>query len=194
MIKLSILVCRKPSRYEMWQKLYLELYRQIRPYSKEVQLLSSDRMSISVGEKRNMLLNDADGEYTCFIDDDDRISENYISLLMEGINKKVDCCSLKGVITTNGKDPHYFEHALKHNKYETVDGTIFERGDIRYLRFQNHLNTIKASIAKQFVFPDKNYSEDTDWATQIHKSGLLKTEHYIPETIYYYDYISNKKI
>jgi len=81
-----------------------------------------------------------------------------------------------------------FEHSIRYNAYKTnPDGY-----EVRYERFPNHLNCIKSSIAKQFIFPEKNHGEDTDWATQVHRSGLIQTEHYIKEVIYYYDYISNK--
>jgi len=119
-----------------------------------------------------------------FFDADDKPSNNYIQLLMEGIEKGVDCCSLRGSYSVNGKFDGIFEHSIKYDKWETVEG------EIKYLRFPNHLNTIKSSIAKQFQFPDKTFAEDSDWSHLVHNSGLIKTEHYIPEVIYYYNYIS----
>jgi hypothetical protein len=61
-----------------------------------------------------------------------------------------------------------------------------------YYRPPNHLNVIKASIAKQFKFPEKNFGEDMEWSMQIQQSGLLKTEAHIDETLYYYIYKTNK--
>lgn len=188
--ELSILVCRMPSRYAMWGRLQTELYSQILPYAGLIQVLSDDNTYMTIGQKRNKLLNDADGEYVCFIDDDDEVSPNYISLLMQAIELDCDCASLLGEITFNGKDAALFEHSIKYNEYKT-NTRVSETG-ITYERYPNHLNMIKASIAKQFKFPEINHGEDTDWATQIHKSGLLKTEYYINEVIYYYKFITNK--
>jgi len=157
----------------------------------EIQLVvMTDRGEMSTGKKRNWLLNKAIGEYVAHIDDDDLISDDYIKLVMEGIEKNVDCCSLKGIITFDGLNRQVFEHSIKYKEYLTnkrpnADGVLHER-------FPNHLNTIKASIAKRFTFPDKNHSEDTEWAMKVFQSKLINTEHYIPSVIYYYEYRSNK--
>lgn len=185
-MRLSILICRMPSRYAQWGRLHTNLCRQILPYAGQIEVLSEDRMDISVGEKRNLLLGRSDGEYVCFIDDDDEISSDYVRLLMEAVESGMDCASLKGEYYINGKFDGVFEHSIKYLEWETVEG------EVKYLRFPNHLNCIKSSIAKQFRFPEKNYGEDFDWSTIVHKSGLIKTEHYITEVLYYYKYVSNK--
>lgn len=188
-MKLSILICHLPDR-----KAYLGNLLEILNIQKDafpegyIEILIDDHPTDNIGLKRNRLLKQSKGEYTCFIDDDDRVSLIYIPLLFNGLLTGVDCCSLTGEITEDGKNPLLFEHSIKYKEYKT--NTPYKA--IRYERFPNHLNCIKASIAKQFKFPEKNHGEDTDWATQIYKSGLIKTEHYIPEVIYYYDYRSKK--
>jgi glycosyltransferase involved in cell wall biosynthesis len=185
-MKLSILICTIPERKEMLDDLILSLWPQIEPYSYEIEIIINDS-NLNIGAKRNALIEKSTGEYVCFIDDDDSVSENYINFLMLGINKEADCCSLKGEYSVDGKLDGIFEHSIKYNKWETV--TMYEKYDkyrVKYLRYPNHLNCIKTSIAKQFKFPEKNFGEDHDWSKQIHESGLIKTEHYIPEVIYYY--------
>lgn len=185
--KLSILICHKPGREHFLSRLKQRIWPQIDTVA---ELLIMDEGNMTIGTKRNRLLQQASGEYVCFIDDDDLVSENYIQLLMKGIEKGVDCCSLRGIITEDGKSPLIFEHSIKYSAYRTVADSSVDA--VRYERYPNHLNCIKASIAKQFEFPAKNHSEDTEWATLIHRSGLLKVEHYIPQVIYYYEYISRK--
>jgi len=183
---LSILICTIPKRQEFLDRLLKILYLQIK--HRRVDIILADHQSDSIGKKRNKLLDLCTTDYLAYIDDDDRVSDNYIDLLFEGIAKEVDCCSLKGIITEDGNNPLYFEHSIKYNAYRTnPDGM-----PIRYERYPNHLNCIKSGIAKQFKFPETNHGEDTDWATQVFKSRLIKTEHYIPEVIYYYDYRSKK--
>lgn len=140
----------------------------------------------SIGYKRGELLKHAAGKYIAFVDDDDQIRDNYFSLVLEGCRKDVDCCSLKGIIYEKNSPPRYFEHSLRYDKYETVEPDPEGFADRKYLRFPNHLNAVRASIAKQFSFPGENHGEDTMWATRLHESGLLKTEHYISEVLYYY--------
>lgn len=137
-----------------------------------------DQRQASVGIKRNWLLDKARGEYLCFIDSDDMVSHDYIAKIMEGISKGVDCCSLTGEITDDGKNPRKFIHSIRYDRWFEKDGV--------YYRSPNHLNTIKASIAKQIPFPYKNVGEDHEWSTRLQKSGLVKTEHWIEGTIYYY--------
>lgn len=149
----------------------------------EVIILVDEKQN-TIGYKRNELLKYASGEYVAFVDVDDRINENYFSLLLAAIETKPDCCSLNGIITTDGCNPKYFTHSLRYKNW-------YEESNI-YYRPPNHLNCIKSSIAKAFIFPNLSNGEDKDWSMQIAESGLLKTEYEIQETIYFYDYISNK--
>lgn len=142
----------------------------------------------SIGEKRNKLLDRALGKYLCFIDSDDWVSNDYVSVVMRAIQSDPDCLSLRGIYTTDGQNPEVFEHSLKYSAWRTTNNTI------KYERYPNHLNVIKSDIAKRFRFPDKNFGEDHDWSTLVYKSGLLKTEVYIDQVLYHYKYISRKQV
>lgn len=184
---LSILIPSTPNRENMLASLISSLDSQIDRlwlWDEVEILIELDNFEKTIGEKRNALLDRVEGKYLCFIDSDDRVSENYLKQLMFGIMSDVDCCSLNGIITTDMDNPKTFIHSIKHNNW-------YESNDI-YYRPPNHLNCIKSEIAKKFKFPLINSGEDRDWSMQINESGLLKTEYEIKETIYYYDYISNK--
>lgn len=186
---LSILIPTLPERVDKFNKLFFDINFQLEMQNAfglvEV-LIDEAPKGKSIGKKRNELLEKAQGEYICFIDDDDKVSNDYIRLILKALKQKPDCVSLKGVITFNGENPKIFEHSIKYKEYKTTENAI------TYERYPNHLNVIKSSIAKQFKFPEINFGEDTDWATQIKKSGLLKKEYYIDEILYYYKYLSNK--
>lgn len=191
MIQLSILICHYPAqswRLEPFARLMANLAEQTRGIEDAVEIIVDDRLEPSIGAKRNNLLQAAEGIYVAFIDDDDQVSSNYILRLLQGMSEGVDCCSLRGIITDDGKNPRIFEHSLRHGKYETIqmDGKDY------YLRFPNHLNCMRSGIAKKFTFPEINHGEDTSFATQVHKSGLLKTEYWIDDIIYMYEYRSRK--
>lgn len=187
MIKLSILIPTIIGREKFYDNLILSLQNQY--FGNEVEICTEkDNRERPIGEKRNLLLQKANGEYVAFIDDDDDVSENYIKLLLEGINKDADCCSLRGIITTDGVDPRIFEHSLKYKDWRTNS----DAADVKYERPPNHLNCIKSEIAKQFKFPETYHGEDHVWSMDLQKSGLLKTEHYINDVIYFYNYKSDK--
>lgn len=190
-MKLSILICTIPSRFAMFSRLQAELWSQILPYAGQVEILL-DGDSGTIGEKRNRLLEKAAGEYVAFIDDDDMIGINYIQYLMEAIESGADCASLKGLYSVDGKADGVFEHSIKYHEYKTNNFAVLAKGEVKYERFPNHISCIKSDIAKRFKFQDANWGEDTDWATQIYKSGLIKTEHYISDIIYFYRFLRNK--
>ncbi len=184
-MKLSILICGLENRKEERDTLINALINQSIAQDVEI-LIKIDNGEIKIGYKRNVLLNKAQGEYVCFIDDDDMVSSDYISKALKAIESKPDCCSLTGVITWDGDRTEIFEHSIKYSQYKTTDNAV------KYERYPNHLNVIKSSIAKQFKFPEINHGEDTDWATQIHNSGLLKKETEINGVLYHYNYKTNK--
>lgn len=185
MVKLSILIPTIVGREEQYNSLVSELHKQYD--GDEVEICSlKDNREMPIGEKRNKLLEMAKGEYVVSIDDDDSVSDNYIELLLKAAESGCDCASLKGVITTDGQDAQIFEHSLKYSEWRTTGN------EVKYERYENHLNMIRSSIAKQFKFPETYFGEDHEWSKAIHEAGVLKTEHYIDEILYYYKYISNK--
>jgi|SRR5688572_17346013 len=203
-MKLSILVCSLFQRQSLLDSLYHNIRIQIKQgdYHDFIEVLTEiDNGEESTGKKRNELLERAKGDYVCFIDDDDEISPNYINILLEAIKTNPDCVSLRGVMTTSGQNPLVFEHSIKYAAYATKEPdqafkqspswvkAVWEQNRfVTYERYPNHLNCIRASIAKQFKFPEINHGEDTNWATQIFNSGLIKTEFYTDEILYYYRY------
>lgn len=179
---LSIMIPTIEKRKFMFNSLVSGLQKQIGDRPIEIVTAASEYMRI--GQKRNDMLSRAKGEYVCAIDDDDVVPPFYIDQIMNAIRSNPDCCSLNGVITEDGLNPKRFIHSIKYTEY-------FEKDDV-YYRPPNHLNVIKRSIATQFTFPELNFGEDTDYAMQICRSGLLKTEAEISETIYFYRYIRVK--
>lgn len=171
-----------------FEVLSFELNRQITNLnlSDKVKVLDREDEYGNIGKNRNALLDMCTREYLSFVDADDMISCDYIKDNYEAIKLNPDCVSLRGVITWDGSNPELFEHSIKYKAYVTTTNPI------KYERMPNHLNAIKSSIAKQFKFPEINHGEDTDWATQIHNSGLLKKEVYIDKVLYHYLYISKK--
>lgn len=187
---LSILILTISGRKHLLKRLLHELSKQFHDNKLEAfvdyEILIQSDEDKSIGEKRNNLLQRARGEYIAFIDDDDMISETYISFFIKGYEIKPDCFSLRGVITWDGVKPELFEHSIKYSAWQTTNNYI------KYERFPNHLNFIRTSIAQQFDFPLINHGEDKDWAAKVFESGLLKKEYYIDEIIYNYQYIQNK--
>lgn len=191
MKKLAILIPSLESRGKQLEQLLKELDKQCKAagvHEDVVIMPYQDKGGHSIGYKRNRLLEEAVkvAKYVCFFDDDDWPGPEYISSIMVGIDGDFDCCSLRGVMTTDGENPELFEHSIRYSEYKTTSNVI------KYERYPNHLNVIRASIAGQFKFKEINHGEDTDWATQIHLSSKIKSEYFIPEVIYCYQYQTSK--
>lgn len=184
----KILVCTLEDRKPKFDRLVGALSKQIseHPLGGCIGILpKSDKGEMSIGEKRQWLLDNADGvDYISFFDDDDMPGEKYVEDNMNGVLKGVDCCSLNGIITEDGCNPKKFIHSLDYKDY-------FEKDNI-YYRCPNHLNLIRTGYAREIGFIGLNHGEDTDFAMRMRDSGLLKTEHKIERVIYFYDYKTNK--
>lgn len=180
---LTILIPTLPVREKYLQRLLNILLPQVTDLPVEISIDADT--SCQIGRKRNNMMATAHGEYVAWIDDDDRISENYINLVLAGIFTLPTHCSLVGEITFDGKKPKPFYHSTDYDTYWED-----EKG---YYRHPNHLNTIRRDLAIQVPFPDWQLSEDTNFAVGIKNKGLLTNEYKIPEMIYYYDYITDKE-
>ena len=183
---ISILIPVHESHHEKFQALHHEILRQIGFGKHDVVEVYPylNKGDHSKGHYRNELLDWAKGEYLCFVDADDWVSEDYISTLLAGVRTNPTHISLRGEYTVNGQSPELFEHSIKYQSWKTND-----TGLIKYERTVNHLNCIKSSIAKQFKFPDISHGEDHNWANQLQRSGLLTQEYYTDKLLYHYKYV-----
>ena len=147
----------------------------------QVQILTlCDSKEISVGEKRNILLNKSNGKYVCFIDDDDIIADNYVIKLINAIQSNAD------VITFCGD---YVENTIRTAfSISMVHRGNYNHPDIFY-RLPNHLCPVKRQIALSCQFTDKNFGEDSDYAEKINQH--IKNEFHIQDKLYFYMYDSN---
>jgi len=183
MKELSILILTLPTRIDLYSRLIKSLNQQVieNNLMHRVQILTlGDTKEISVGEKRNILLNKSIGRYVCFIDDDDVIATNYLSVIMSALDSNAD------VITFCGD---YVENEIR----TPFSISMVHRGNYNhtnmFYRLPNHLCPVKREIALSCQFTDKNFGEDSDYADKI--NNYLKNEFHIQEKLYFYMYDSN---
>ena len=192
MIQLSILIPSTFDREEMLFGLLKSLYDQIleeQAHHKIEIITDVDDGALSIGKKRNMLLQKAKGKYIVFIDSDDEVPEYYISEILKALKTNPDVLGFSGFMTTDNGHKEYFKIS-KDLPYITMWDADGKR---EYLRFNNHLSPIKRSIATRVGFKDIRFAEDYDYAKRLKESGLIKTETYIDLPMYHYKYLSNKK-
>jgi glycosyltransferase involved in cell wall biosynthesis len=177
---LSILILTLPTRIDSYARLIKSLNIQViqNNLMSRVQILSlCDTKDISVGEKRNILLNKSNGKYVCFIDDDDEIAPNYLIKIISALSSNAD------VITFCGD---YVEKEIR----TAFSISMVHRGNFNhpniFYRLPNHLCPVKRNIALSCQFTDKNFGEDSDYADKINK--YLKNEYHLQDKLYFYMY------
>ena len=180
---LSILIATLEKRKEKFDILHKHILKQIEDNNlqKEVEILVfSDNKEYPVGMKRNALLGASTGLFTCFVDDDDWVSDDYVISICNALkqNPDIDCVGIKGILISKDLGNKEFIHSLKYGNY-------FE-DEKYYYRPPNHLNPIKRSISTKIRFPLLNFGEDTDWAMNLCKSNLLVKEVFIDKILYHY--------
>lgn len=143
-------------------------------------LVETDRGELSIGAKRQKLLERATGEYVAFVDDDDKVSKRYIRLILDAIRSKPDVVGITGTLFVNGRQKKPFHHTTSCTEwYETAEA---------YFRCPNHLNPVRREHALAIGFADMNHGEDRDYSFRLQASGLLKSEATVVGSIYNYLY------
>jgi glycosyltransferase involved in cell wall biosynthesis len=182
MKELSILILTLPTRIDSYANLIKMLNKQVieNNFIDKVQILTlCDTKEISVGEKRNILLNKSAGRYVCFIDDDDEIAPNYLIKIISALSSNAD------VVTFCGE---YVENAIR----TPFSISMVHRGNYNhpniFYRLPNHLCPVKREIALQCHFTHKNFGEDSDYANMI--NNHLRNEYHLIDKLYFYMYNS----
>ena len=139
--------------------------------------LAFDNREMSIGLKRQNLLQAAEGRYSAFIDDDDDITDAYVEDLVQTIQGSYPVMRLRGRI-----DPYTFTHSLE-NKLNAP----MARDDV-FLRPPNHLNPMLTDVAKLIHFKDATRGEDLDWTIRLARSGFLTHEYRSDDSRIHYIY------
>lgn len=182
---LSILIATVIGRERSLEKLMNTLTPQL---SCDVEVLQlKDNKEISVGSKRQQLLQMASGNYVAFIDDDDNVSPHYVERILSALESKPDCVGFKVLCSTNGLHHRTACASLKYKEWRNN----FDGYD--YVRSPYHKTPIKHEYALSIGFKDMRFGEDHDFSKRLAASGLLKTEVFIDEYLYYYQYSTKEK-
>lgn len=183
-MKLSILIPTLPERHNLLTRINNILLPQVARYATQVEIKYHDAVkSITTGEKRNQLIQNCEGEYFSFVDDDDLVPVYYVDELMKAIAFNPDVITFCGHMTTNGASRQNFTIKL---------GSEYVTRNNHHYRFPNHLCCFKKSLVQHIKFPHQYMQEDYQWAKAIHDRKILKNEVHLPIEMYHYDFISNK--
>ncbi|CAB4130773.1 Glyco_tranf_GTA_type domain containing protein [uncultured Caudovirales phage] len=183
--KLSILIATLGSRTELLKRLVTSIYSQCRNLPQwsaespevEVITLADDGTTMTVGEKRNHLLQSAIGQYVVFIDDDDEIADSYVADILEALKQNPDCVTFRGQITSSPPEEFRFDMNYPHNIWAKNETGV-------HMRCPSSLCPVRADVAKSVKFKHISCAEDRIWAIEIYP--LLTSQVFIDKLLYFY--------
>ena len=183
---LSILIATLPERKQQLDRLLDHIYAQTEEFPGEVEVLIDNREKLSIGEKRQSLLERAKGHFVTFIDDDDWISYDFIGRVIFVLEScpEADSVSMRGSMSTNGNHEEPFYISIENKTWSKRDGT--------YYRSPNHITPVRRELALKAGFPPISRSEDFEYSRRL--LPYLKKEVYAgDDPLYYYWYITGKE-
>lgn len=182
-IALSILIPSVPERTAHLSRMVDELNKQIA--GKPVELLVvTDNRKRTTGAKRNLLIEQAQGQFIVFVDDDDVLLPNYVDSLLRHIedNPKADCIVFDVAVYLEGKFSKLCKYGIE---YEHSEDSQY------YYRKPNHLMCHARRLASRHKFLDISYGEDDEWGKRIAKD--IQRQIRIPEALYRYVWFSKPR-
>ena len=183
-VALSVLVCSVYTRRHTFApKIQDQLFGQWEALPEadrervEIMILT-DNKSMMLGEKRNVMVDAARGEYVQFVDDDDRVADDMISSVLAATVERPDVITFLASVSINGAEPKPCSYRLQWRRDVNTD--------TEYRRLPNHICAVRRELALKAPFPALPYREDSGYSKLLRP--LLKTEHHIPRVLYHYDY------
>jgi len=180
--KWSILCLTQPSRERFLARISAVLKPQLEEYS-DVEFktrLFDQRMDL--GTNRQAMIEASSAEYISQVDDDDLVPASYVSTIYPLLDG-VDYVGFRLQLYVDGEKQKPTYHSLQYKEWNAdQDG---------FYRDISHLNPIRRELALQAKMSG-GFGEDERWSTQLRNLGIVKTEHYIPEVMYFYFYRGSK--
>lgn len=182
-ILLSIVIPGVPRRIDQGRALVAELERQVAIFNlqKTVEVIwLVDNYHRTIGAKRQALVETAQGEYIVFIDDDDKVSPDYIELIIQALKANPDVVTFQSDVTWNG-----LRGIISFSALCDKDEPFYGPEKVTNRR-PWHICVWKRSISLQCKFPDINWGEDSAWVDQAVEH--LTTEIHIPQVLHIYSH------
>lgn len=178
-MKLSVLVAAMPHRPH--KELVAMLRRQADDFG-GVEILCEVDEGLS-GPKRQRLLEAASGEYVAFVDDDDRVADDYIGQLLAATESGADVLTFNLDFYRNG------------HLQETWRFGPWENQRRKGMMCLNHLCAWRREIARKVAWcPDLGHNDDHLWFEPLYRAGVVQTTCHIDMPLYEYRYAANQTV
>jgi hypothetical protein len=146
-----------------------------------VPFLVDDRPGLSVGDKRNALIERSTAPYITFVDDDDWLSHNYGEVLSDAITNnhgELDAILYDVVTTVDNESPRGCFLSFELGNRDLPDC---------YLRLPIHLMVWKRTHAVKERFPSVSKGEDAHWAPRMREHVVRWAR--VHTLLYFYEFL-----
>ena len=141
-----------------------------------------DDGKLSIGFKRNWLMEQSPAKYVMFLDDDDDVHSDYIKEIYEATKLNPDVVTFNGTVYFNGANPQGFNSNIEYREYKNENGM--------FMRPPGHLNAIKREIAIKYKFKEfdkiNDRASDVHYAMEMVRDIALKSVVHIDKPLYIY--------
>ena len=179
----TVCILSIPSRMEKYlTPLYKKLLAQAEDHPEVEILCLIDNKSMTIGEKRQALLNSARGKWIGFLDDDDDVVSDYIETLCKGmLEKPADVITFDQHCIVNGE-----EFIVNFGMNNPHDRFVPNTGITSLRRPPYHMCFWHRKIAKNVRFPSASYGEDIAWCSAMYP--FVTSETHLDRLLHLYRY------
>ena len=178
-MKLSILTPSIPERFQQVNRLRKKIEKQIGNLDVE-HLILIDNKKRTIGEKRQALVNSANGVFVSFVDDDDDVSDDYVKSIYAAALGEPDVITFRQNAKYNDQESEIIF------KTENLDTGFNPGGET--LRGPWHVCAWRKAAIEGCQFLFCNYGEDLAWSLQARRR--VQTTIHIDRVLHYYRHSS----
>lgn len=184
-MKLSILIATVKERHEQFKALHDKLSRMIE--GKDIEILYDDAPrydepnGLTVGEKRQALIDRAAGKYICFVDDDDDVTWPFIEEVYPLLDNDVDVINANVLAYIDGVK-HIIDQSIYYES-EPLQAEVTKR-------YPSVMSVWNRKTTNKARFKPMNNGEDFDWTKAMNPQSEIKVD----SIWQIYNYSSSKTI
>lgn len=184
----TILVATLGERVPLFERLMRALTPQLDEHEGRVRVVAwhnNGRPSLPV-IRQKMVRAAVDAEYVSWVDDDDLVPDYFVDLGVEALATRPDYVGFDVQCYSNGRPTAISHHALKYGGWYNEQGGHYR--DI------SHINPIRRDLAMlaDFSRTPAGQPEDRAWASQLRRTGKVRTEVVVDRIMYHYLYCTSK--
>ncbi len=142
-------------------------------------IIYHDNLQATYGEKCQTLLEASSADYVSFLSNDDSVSPDYVNRICEALESEPDYVGYWVRYTIDGVRQEPTIHSLQYDDWGNAPNLLYR--DI------TQFNPIRRDLAMRVPFRGHSYA-DRDWATDLRALGCVKSEVFIDDEMYYYQW------